>query len=84
MSTSSALLISPLISQRKGPMRKKAEISFTCLEEEKIPDSKLLSGVEYKEFYGESNWNDTLPEPRLVVALRNMTHSSSEVHMLGH
>jgi methylmalonyl-CoA mutase, N-terminal domain len=44
-------------------MSQKDEKVSTYLEGERVPHFKSLSGIEYKEVYGRSDWNGELPDP---------------------
>jgi methylmalonyl-CoA mutase N-terminal domain/subunit len=44
-------------------MSSKADVVSTYLEGEKLPNFKSLSGIEYKEFYDKSDWDNPLPQP---------------------
>jgi methylmalonyl-CoA mutase N-terminal domain/subunit len=44
-------------------MNQKQDKVLTYLEGERIPHFKSLSGIEYKEVYGKSDWQGELPDP---------------------
>ncbi|MGC9977072.1 MAG: hypothetical protein ABSC57_10265, partial [Syntrophales bacterium] len=51
------------ILKQVSRMENKEETVYTYLEGEKLPNLTSLSGIEHKEFYDKSDWNDTPPEP---------------------
>jgi len=55
-------------------MSQKEEKMSTYLEGERVPNFKSLSGIEYKEVYGRSDWNDELPDPGEYPFTRGIHH----------